>query len=86
MASDRWEKVRRLYQEVLERRLEDRSKFLESACAGNDSLRQEVEALLAGEGTDRSFLETSAVEKGPESGPKIPGQRWWDDRLELTRC
>jgi serine/threonine protein kinase/Tol biopolymer transport system component len=42
-----WKKVRRLFHAALEREAEQRAAFLEQSCKGNESLRREVESLLA---------------------------------------
>ena len=62
MERERWLKIERLYHEARERQASERSQFLAEACAGDESLRREVESLLAqGEGTG-SFLGTPAME------------------------
>jgi Tol biopolymer transport system component/serine/threonine protein kinase len=59
---ERWQKIERLYHEARERQASERSQFLAEACAGDESLRREVESLLAqGEGTG-SFLGKPALE------------------------
>jgi Tol biopolymer transport system component len=59
---ERWRKIERLYHAAQERRASERSQFLEQACAGDESLRREVESLLGqAEGTE-SFLGTPALE------------------------
>jgi len=47
MASDRWAQIEQLYHAALEHDAAERSHFLDRACAGDDTLRQEVESLLA---------------------------------------
>ena len=47
MAGLRWERVEELYHGALERDSSERVAFLQAACAGDESLRQEVESLLA---------------------------------------
>ncbi|MGA3327560.1 MAG: protein kinase [Terriglobia bacterium] len=62
MEQERWLRIERLYHGALERQASERSQFLAEACAGDESLRREVEALLAGgEGTG-SFLGKPALE------------------------
>lgn len=54
---EKWEQVKELFALALERDREDRSSFLREACAGDDSLRSEIESLLASfDGAD-TFLE-----------------------------
>jgi serine/threonine protein kinase len=55
------QRVEQLYRDALERPTEERSAFLDSACAGDELLRQEVEALLECEVRAHAFMETSAL-------------------------
>ena len=57
-----WQRVTKLFDEALEHAPEDRSAFLESACAGDPDLLREVESLLAEHESEVSFLESPAVE------------------------
>jgi len=60
--SERWRKIELIYHSALEQEGGHRTAFLEQECAGDESLRQEVESLLAEErGTD-GFLEAPALE------------------------
>ena len=62
MAPERWRQVEQLYHLALGQEADSRAAFVAQACRGDDSLRQEVESLLAaGEGAD-DYLETPAVE------------------------
>ncbi len=62
MEHDRWRKVERLYHEARVRPAVERARFLAEACASDESLRKEVESLLAkGEATG-SFLGTPAMD------------------------
>jgi serine/threonine protein kinase len=59
---ERWLEIERLYDAAQERDASERAQFLDEACVGDESLRQEVERLLAqGEGTE-SFLGKPALE------------------------
>lgn len=60
MKSERWRQVDQLFQAALERAPEDRSAFIREACGDDDSLRREVEALLAADGEAGSLIETPA--------------------------
>jgi Tol biopolymer transport system component len=62
MKPDRWQEIEQLYHAALERREGERAAFLEQACAGDDTLRQEVESLLSQPSHAGQFLETPAVE------------------------
>src|SRR5262249_11937445 len=62
MPAQRSQQVARLYHEARERGPLERAAFLAQACAGDDTLRGEVESLLAEEGGVGSFLETPALD------------------------
>ena len=62
MSPDRWRKVEELCHAALQRDVTLRAAYLHEACAGDDSLRQEVESLLAQEGQVGSFLEASPLQ------------------------
>src|SRR5712692_7318708 len=62
MTPERWQKIEQLYNTALEREGGQRAAYLREACAGDDALRREVEALLGQlKGTDQ-FLETPALQ------------------------
>ncbi len=46
MSSERWDRVKQLVDEALEKRGVERARFLREACEGDESLREEVESLL----------------------------------------
>ena len=58
---ERWLRVKELFEAALEREAEERSAFLDEACAGDESLRVEVEGLIVSYGQDKSFMERPAV-------------------------
>ncbi|MGH9839333.1 MAG: protein kinase domain-containing protein [Blastocatellia bacterium] len=60
MKPERWRQVDQLFQAALERAPEERAAFISEACGGDDSLRREVEALLAADGEAESFIEAPA--------------------------
>jgi eukaryotic-like serine/threonine-protein kinase len=60
MRPERWRQVDQLFQAALERAPEERTAFISEACGGDDSLRREVEALLAADGQAESFIEAPA--------------------------
>ena len=62
MNPDQWEKVSRVYHAALARREEEREVFLSDACAGDNALRMEVEALLACDPAAERFLDSPAME------------------------
>ena len=62
MDSERWREVERLYHMALEHPESEQCAFLKGACAGDESLRQEVESLLSVHPKAQQFLEIPAVE------------------------
>jgi serine/threonine protein kinase/Tol biopolymer transport system component len=58
----RWQQIERLFHDALERPLEERGAFLERTCAGDASLRREVNALLDSPATANRFLDRDALE------------------------
>jgi eukaryotic-like serine/threonine-protein kinase len=58
----RWQQIERLFHEALERPLEERVAFLDHACAGDESLRRDVNALLHSPATANPFLDRDALE------------------------
>ena len=61
MTPERWRRVEELYHAALTRGESDRPAFLASACAGDEALRREVEALLAQPPSALAFLDDPAV-------------------------
>ncbi|MFH2000341.1 MAG: tetratricopeptide repeat protein [Planctomycetota bacterium] len=67
MQTDYWLLLKKLFQETLERKPEERAAFLEEACHGNQNLRNEIEALLTADGKAGEFMESPpVVEVDPE--------------------
>ncbi len=62
MERERWAEIERLFHAARKLDAGERSKFLAEGCAGDESLRREVESLLAQEERPTSFLAKSAVE------------------------
>jgi eukaryotic-like serine/threonine-protein kinase len=60
MSAERYERMRAVFFSAMDRPAGERSHFLDSACAGDARLRQEVEALLASHDEAGSFLEAPA--------------------------
>ncbi len=81
MDSERWQKVRAIFEEAVSLETERRKKFLSEACGADEELRREVENLLESFDSAESFMEIPAaaefasviVEKKdkPESGQQI---------------
>src|SRR5438094_3415446 len=59
MYSDRWQQIKQLFNDALQREPSQRAMFLAEACAGDDELRAEVEELLDSYQTD--FMDRPAV-------------------------
>ena len=62
MKSDRWQQIERICRAALEHEPSRRTAFLQEACAGDETLRREVEDLLAEETKPEDFLESPALE------------------------
>jgi eukaryotic-like serine/threonine-protein kinase len=62
MTPERYQQVKELFQSALEREGSQRKRFLDEACAGDPSLREEVESLLTSHEQAPSFIESSALE------------------------
>lgn len=57
MTAERWKKVESIFQAAVERDPKDRAAFLDEACAGDDSLRREVESLITSHDQAGSLIE-----------------------------
>jgi eukaryotic-like serine/threonine-protein kinase len=74
---ERWQEIERLYHAAREREKGVRAAYLAKACAGDESLRHEVESLLVQADQAGSFLESPPAETVAEalarydSGPSI---------------
>src|SRR5450432_829383 len=60
MDASRWEKIEGVFHAVLEAEPSRRAEVLENSCAGDESLRREVESLLAHHAKADTFIETPA--------------------------
>src|SRR5215475_6797484 len=72
MNPERWRQVDRLLGAALERASEDRAAFISEACGDDDSLRREVEAVLASDEQAASLIETPAHHF---AAPLLAGER-----------
>src|SRR5260370_17298272 len=66
MTPERWQKVKEIFQAALERAPGERSAFLERMCGGDESLRREVESLVAAHEKDGGFIDSPAYEAAAE--------------------
>ena len=62
MKSERWKKVKGLFDAVVELAPPEREKFLDKSCGADDKLRRDVENLLASSDNSESFMESPAAE------------------------
>ncbi len=67
MTPDRWNRVQELFAAAVERADPDRDAYLRAACAGDESLRSEVESLLAAHTQAGGFIDTPAFRFGPNA-------------------
>ena len=59
MTPERWRRIEDIYDAAMMRGEQERSAFLASACAGDETLRREVESLLAQRASAQGFLGAS---------------------------
>ncbi len=62
MKSDRWKQIDQILDGALQREGSERKGFLDEACSGDASLRQEVEGLLEASERGKGFIEAPALE------------------------
>jgi eukaryotic-like serine/threonine-protein kinase len=60
--NDRWEQTDNLFHAALERESAERAAFVAEACGGDETLREEVESLLASHHQAASFIEAPAAD------------------------
>src|SRR5579871_2097457 len=70
---ERWRRIQEVFQAALEMPGERRAAFLDAACAGDVSLRQEVESLLRSSEEAGNFLEPEAsrASEAPRAAPSV---------------
>ncbi|MDX6530381.1 MAG: eukaryotic-like serine/threonine-protein kinase [Blastocatellia bacterium] len=66
MTPERWHQVKELFDSTLQCEPEQRSIFLSRACGEDESLRREVESLLASHEKDGSFIDSPAYQAAAE--------------------
>jgi serine/threonine protein kinase len=77
MTPERYQLVNRIFHEALERTREDRAGFLREACGDDQSLRTEVDRMLAAQEQAGSFLDAPAfVALGHSATGERSGQRF----------
>ncbi|MDH4048525.1 MAG: tetratricopeptide repeat protein [Gammaproteobacteria bacterium] len=72
----RWEQVEDLFHEALLQPPQERATFVAAACGGNESLRLEVEAMLAADESEDGVLDRSlaSLDVGTDPAPMADGQ------------
>jgi len=85
LSQEDWRRVEEVYHEALEHRPESRAAFVTAACAGDSSLRREVESLLAADGVhalvDQPAMDIAA-ELLDDGAPLAPGTELGPYRIE----
>src|SRR6202011_4177440 len=73
MDAERWQKIERVFHAALQAEPSRRATILEDSCAGDESLRRQVESLLAHHENAGTFLETPAFATAKQtSGSEKP--------------
>ena len=62
MTPERWQKAKAIFHAALDKPAAARRQFVADACAGDESLRHQVESLLASSEKDGSFIDSPAYE------------------------
>ncbi len=77
MTSEQWQQVKEIFEAALERGPAERAAFLEQVCAGDETIRQEVESLLVAHNGDSGFMNTPVVNLLVGDKPMLaPGQQF----------
>jgi Tol biopolymer transport system component/serine/threonine protein kinase len=66
MTPERWQQLKQIFQSALERNPAERSAFLDHACAGDVTLRNEVESLISSHKQAGDSIEAMAAEAATE--------------------
>jgi serine/threonine-protein kinase len=64
---EKWQQIKELFAQALERASNERAAYLDQACEGDEALRREVELLLSGHQRAGSFSQTPALEVAVEA-------------------
>ena len=67
MQPERWKEIELLCQEALEREGDQRAAYVQSACAGDETLLREVQSLLAHQMHAEHFIETPALDQAAKA-------------------
>ena len=66
MTPERWQQIKEIFNSAIQYEPSRRSAFLANACGGDESLRQEVESLIASHAKEGSFIDSPAYEAAAE--------------------
>src|SRR2546430_1855076 len=67
MTPEHWQRIKALLESALERKPDERSAFLNEACAGDSSLRNEIESLITSHEQAGGFIASPAFALMAES-------------------
>ena len=85
MQSERWRHIEQLYSAALQRDAAQRPAFLKEACAGDETLRREVEALLNSEKSHNAPTDAAAGgEEASAFASMAPGTQFGPYRIEAS--
>jgi serine/threonine protein kinase len=62
MTPERWQQIDQLFHAALQREANERAAFIAEGCAGDETLRKDIEDLLASHEQSNSFIETPAAD------------------------
>ena len=65
MTQNSWEKIRKIIDHALDLETAERAAYLDSECAGDPELRQEIDSLLEQEEPAKDFIENPILTHGP---------------------
>lgn len=72
MTPERWKKIDQMLDALLELETGKRAGFLETACAGDDELRRELESLLSAHAKPEGFIDTLPADAAAELFADVP--------------
>jgi serine/threonine protein kinase/tetratricopeptide (TPR) repeat protein len=73
---ERWQQIRRIFNQALELPIAERPRFLDSACHADTALRHEVESLLASDEAAGDFLKSCASHGASSNGTIVAIDPW----------
>ena len=85
MTPERWQQIEKLFHAALEHEGDQRTSFLDQACAGNEELRREVESLLVSHEQGRSLFEEPALEVAARVVAEGHGPSWVGRQTRLLQ-